>query len=392
MYEIKWLTAGDQTAAWRMGSLAFGYHDRDMPEGWTSDTPGRHTLGLFDADGTLVAKAVDREQGQWFGGRVVPTSGIAGVVVLPELRGRGLLRQLLPPLLRHARERGAVISTLFPSTPFPYRSLGWEEVGALTFFALPTANLASAKASPAVTLRPATDADEPAIRRLYTDVARASTGLMDREPPLFAGNPVGAFDGLTMAVDADGTPVGYASWNRGPRYDESGKVTVYDLIGATRQATDTLLAMFATWASVAPTTVLRLSTPDPAWLTINQAGARVDSRNTWMLRIVDAAGAVAARGWPEHLDTQIDLYLSDPECPWNEGPARLVLAGGQGKLEPGGTGELRLTPRGLALWYAGAASTAIIERAGLLSGGSSGTHRIMDSAAMGPQPALLDYF
>lgn len=392
MYEIKWLRAEDQAAAWHMGSLAFGYHDREMPQGWSSDTPGRRTLGLFDADGRLLAKAVDRAQGQWFGGRVVPTCGVAGVVVVPELRGRGLLRQILPPLLRHARERGAVISTLFPSTPFPYRRLGWEEVGALTYFAVPTASLAVAKASPGIVLRPATEDDEPAIRRLYTDVARTSTGLMDRVAPLFEGSPVGAFDGLTVAVDADGTPAGYASWNRGPRYDESSKLTVYDLIGATGEATGTLLAMLATWASVAPTTVLRLSTPDPAWYTINPAAARVDSRQPWMLRVVDAAGAFAARGWPEHLDTQIDLYLSDAECPWNEGPHRLVLAGGQGKLEPGGTGEVRLTPRGLALWYAGAASTAIIERAGLLSGGSPGTRQAMDNATMGPQPALLDYF
>jgi predicted acetyltransferase len=392
VYEIKWLTAEDQAAAWRIGSLAFGYHDSDMPQGWSSDTPGRQTLGLFDADGGLVAKAVDRAQGQWFGGRVVPTSGIAGVVVVPELRSRGLLRQLLPTLLRHARERGAVTSTLFPSTPFPYRRLGWDEVGALTYFALPTGSLAVAKASPEVTLRPATEHDEPAIRRLYTEVARAGNGLMDREGPLFKGSPVGHFDGLTLAVDPDGAPIGYASWNRGPRYDESAKVTVYDLIGTTRAATDTLLAMLGTWASVAPTTVLRLSTSDPVWLSINPAAARVDSRQPWMLRVVDAAGAVAARGWPEHLDAQIDVHLTDAECPWNEGPHRLVLAGGQGKLELGGTGEVRLGPRGLALWFAGAASTAIIERGGLLSGGSPRTRKIMDSATMGPQPTLLDYF
>src|SRR5687768_3330032 len=121
-----------------MGSLAFGYHDREMPQDWTSDTAGRQTLGMFDDGGRLVAKAVDRTQGQWFGGRIVPTSGVAGVVVEPEARGKGLVRQVLTQLLRHARDRGAMISTLFPSTPFPYRRLGWEEVGALTYFALPT--------------------------------------------------------------------------------------------------------------------------------------------------------------------------------------------------------------------------------------------------------------
>src|SRR5687768_10513571 len=126
LYEVRPLTSEDQTAAWKLGSLAFGYHDRPMPESWSSDTPGRYTLGAFDSSGRLVAKAVDRAQQQWFGGRAVATCGVAGVAVAPELRGKGLARQVLTRLLADARDRGAAISTLFPTVPFPYRRLGWE--------------------------------------------------------------------------------------------------------------------------------------------------------------------------------------------------------------------------------------------------------------------------
>ena len=37
-------------------------------------------INLTDVD-ALVAKAVDRRQGHWFGGRLVPASGVAGVAV-----------------------------------------------------------------------------------------------------------------------------------------------------------------------------------------------------------------------------------------------------------------------------------------------------------------------
>lgn len=68
-----------------------------------------------------------------------------------------------------------------------------------------------------------------------------------------------------------------------------------------------------------------------------------------MLRVLDAAGAVAARGWPRHVAGSVDLWLDDDVCPWNAGPHRLSLEGGTGRLDPGGDGSVRLTARGLAV-------------------------------------------
>jgi hypothetical protein len=85
-YRVRPLGPGDQRLAWDLGSLAFGYHERPMPEDWTSDSPGRRTLGVFDPAGR---------------------------------------RLVLTQLLQGARQRGAVISTLFNTTPAPYRALGW---------------------------------------------------------------------------------------------------------------------------------------------------------------------------------------------------------------------------------------------------------------------------
>jgi predicted acetyltransferase len=390
-YQLRPLEAGDSDAAWKLGSVAFGYHKQPQPDGWSAVTAGRHTVGAFAPDGALVAKAVDREQGQWFGGRIVPASGVAGVAVAPEFRKHGLGRLVLTRLLADARERGAVISTLYPTTPFPYRALGWEQVGALTVTAFPATALATVR-SPA-TVRPATAEDFPAIDALYRSVAQASTGMMERSGPMFTATPeefIEAFDGVTVALSPANAVVGFASWERGPGYDHTGKLTVYDLIGATAEATGALLSFLGGWASVAPTIAIRLSEQDPARYLFSQVGSAIESRHPWMLRIVDAVGAIAARGWPSSLDGKVDLALEDAECPWNNGNFRLTLAKGSASLEPGGSGAVTFSRHGLGQWYAGVAP-ALLRRAGFLRG-DTGSDEFLQTATAGPLPVLQDYF
>lgn len=393
-HDVRRLTDEDRRATWELGRLAFG-GPREAPTSWGAHDPNRQTWGAFDGDGRLVAKAVDRRQGHWFGGRLVPASGIAGVAVVPDLRGQGVVGQVLTPLLGAARDRGAVISTLFDTTPVPYRRLGWEEVGALTWRTLPTLALSRIRPSEHLRLRPAGTADVPAILALYEGVARASSGLMDRSGPPFDTSPeavLGARDQITLVCGPDGAVEGFAGWDRGGGYDESGRLIVHDLVGSNAAATVALLGMLAGWASVAPTLELRLADPDPAFLLASASTSRVRSRQPWMLRIVDAPAAVAARGWPVPVAGEVDLLLADEVCPWNSGPFRLVLADGRGRLEPGGTGLVRLSMRGLALLYAGAVGTNLLRRAGLLDGGDEGTDAFLQAAAAGPVPALLDYF
>lgn len=392
--DLRLLEVADLPAAWELTRLAFGT-EREPPPGWLTDRPGRTSWGVFAGEDRLVAKAVDRQQGQWFGGRLVSASGIAGVVVAPELRGTGLARRVLTRLLAAARDRGAVISTMFRTTPVPYRRLGWEEVGGLTWTAVPTAALAGVNRPGEVSLRPATSDDVPAVLEAYRAVARAGTGLMERAGPIVdtsAAAVLGGHDGITVAAGADGAVQGYASWDRGPGYDAAARLSVPDLIGLTAPATTALLAMLGSWASVAPTVLLRLPEPDPTTYLAALAGARIESHDRWMLRVVDAVRAVAARGWPPYLDGSMDLLLVDDVCPWNAGPYRLLLAAGTGRLEPGGRGDMTVSARGLAVLYAGAASPAVLRRAGLLTGGDAVSDAFLQAATAGPVPALLDYF
>lgn len=390
---IRPLDEADDDAVWQLGRRAFGGPVERPPTRLPTGAPGAHTLGAFAGE-RLVGKAVALEHTYYYGGRAVPGAGVAQVAIAPEFRGDGVLAALLGPLATQARDRGAVISVLFPTTAVPYRRLGWERVGVLRWTAVPTAALAGERRPAEVTVRPAEESDVPSLLALYRTTAAETTGLLGRTGPLFDHAPatlLAAHDGCSVAAGPDGVE-GYASWDRQGGYDAHGVLSVPDLVAATPRALTALLAMLGTWRSVAPTLHLRLRPDDPVWLRTGLAGARSLSEQPWMLRLLDAPAAVAARGWPPAVTGSVDLDLVDELCPWNVGPHRLTLADGEAMLTPGGHGAVRLQPGALAVLYAGAAAPASLRRAGLLSGGDAATDAFLGAATSGPPPALLDYF
>jgi len=389
--DVRPLDPTDRAAADELRRLAFGGPRPTGGPGPAFPQPGRNAWGLVE-DGRLAAHAVDRVSTHWFGGREVPASGISAVTVASADRGRGYARTLLAALLGAARDRGAAIATLFPTAPALYRGLGWEQAGSLTWSDLPTAALAGVRPPAGTTLRAASRADSAAIRGLYTEVARAGSGYLDRTGPLFATQPVDALDGVTLALGPDGAVDGYVGWDRGAGTGSGARLTAYDVIGRTGDATVGLLATLGGWSAVTPTLRLRLPDPDPVQWLLPTSVPLATSTSPWMLRLVDVPRAVTARGWAAHLDAAVDLDIVDDVCRWNAGRHRLEVAAGTGRLISGGAGTVRIGARGLALLYAGGVTAAALRRAGLLDGGDDATDRALTALAAGPRPALLDYF
>jgi predicted acetyltransferase len=114
----------------------------------------------------------------------------------------------------------------------------------------------------------------------------------------------------------------------------------------------------------------------------------------WMLRVVDAAAAIAARGFPPGVTASAPLEIHDQNRPANSGHWRLTVAGGTGTLTPNGgvpsPGALALGPRGVAALYAGI-PVASLRLAGLASGGSPESDTALD-AAFAATPFMLDDF
>jgi len=131
----------------------------------------------------------------------------------------------------------------------------------------------------------------------------------------------------------------------------------------------------------------------------------------WMLRVVDAPGAIAARGFPPAVSLSVPLVISDRDRPANSGRWQLFVSDGKGSLiqngpvsspataasapdggHPGTGGSPALTvgARGLAALYAGT-PVSTLRLAGLAAGGAQDADAALD-AAFAATPFMVDEF
>lgn len=371
-----------QDAVWALSRLAFG---GDPAAPTPPADPGVVTYGIEDGTGGLLASASIRSFSQWWGGRTVPMGGVAGVAVHPDGRGRGMARRLMRSLLPQMLEAGQAVSVLFPTAVGLYRPLGWEVVGSLDHTLLPTALLRDAGDPVGVHVRTAGEDDVEAVRELYRWYGETSAGLLTREGP--AG--VLSHDVVALAEDEDGTPLGYAAYDRGRGYGADAVITVHEVVARSGEAGAALLRSLGSWDSVAPTVRWRGPTEELA-LELTGQVPPPQRVQPWMLRIVDAEAAIGARGFAPAATVDASFALVDPDVPGHDGAWRLVVADGRGELERTARSvDLPLLHvRGLALLYAGAADTGLLLRTGLLDRPMP----TLDAAFAGPRPRVLDYF
>jgi predicted acetyltransferase len=342
----------------------------------------RRALGVF-ADGEVVAMARIHAYRQLWGGRALPMAGIAGVVVAPQWRGRGVARTLMTATMHRAIELGDVVSVLFPAVSTPYRRLGWEMAGAATRTTLPAQALRQLGA-PAVPLRRATPADTGEIVRL---VQREGARTNASGPLELTSDNVHE---LLTDVDnfcylaADGFVV-YA-W-------DDKDLRVERLVAESPETIRALWALVGSGASIVRNVYTYLPEHDPIhWFLDEKAKIEVEQER-WMLRLLDAAAAIAARGYPAGLDVDVRLTLVDPWLASCAGSFQLRVSGGVGELVPTaepGSDAVLLGPNGMAALYAGTPMHTV-RGAGLATGGSPDDDALLD-AAFASRCYLIDTF
>lgn len=394
-YEIRTLIPADAEAARRLGGEAFGMPRTAPTEPATLGTEGETSFGAFDA-GRLAARMVDREFDSWFGGVLVPTSGIAGVTVTAEDRGQGLLGDLFASTFTHARERGAVISTLHPSAPKIYRRFGYEVISDFTDVEVPTAVLGTIRPPAAITLRRATTDDVESVREVYDRWAARQNGPLSRRGVSFQESPAdyfGDYTATTLAVADDGTVCGYANWNRGHSTGLDEVIEVKDLLADGPDGFAALLAMFGSFSSVAGRVRIASSGDDLAKVFVPTLHWQVVHSSQYMLKIIDVIGAFTVRHYPRFVKAELPFTLSgDVQEDLNAG-YRLVITDGKATCtkvtDPGGP---VFDPRGLALAYAGVQSIANLRNLGLVTGGTPSDDEQWDTVLGGRQVHIRNHF
>lgn len=348
------------------------------------DRPGRRTV-VADDGGMLAGAVVERDFHSWFGGAEVSTSGIAGVTVAVERRGSGLLAPLFEASLAGARDRGALVSTMYPTAAGIYRRLGYEIVGALEDIEVPTAALAVP--GDTVPVRRAAARDLPAIRDVYARWARHQHGPLTRTGPSFPATDaevIGEFSGITVAESVPGRITGYASWKRGEGYGADARIRVADLFADDLASLVSLLRALSGHASVAPRTVIRSSGTEPWRLLLRSNAGTVVHRDPYGLAILDVR-AFAAIGYPGAVEAELPFR-------WRDSGYVLTVSGGRGDIASAEVADdaRTFTDSGIALAFAGSQGAAAQRVLGQLTG-SAAQDSIWDTLITRPLH-IRDYF
>ncbi|MFS8104144.1 GNAT family N-acetyltransferase [Lentzea alba] len=376
----------DLDAVFRLHKLAFNSSER--PEQLVR--PGTHGL-VAELDGQVAGVLSIGAFAQFYGGAAVPMGGIGGVAVNGATRGRGVAAALLDKALSTMREHGQPLSVLYATVPTLYRGRGWERAGLFEWIELPMDRLLSApKPAELIPSRPADESDLTALQDCYLEVARTIDGMADRRSPRIDVAKVLEMDLVSVLPGPNGLR-GYLTAKREPGGD-MGRLKVFDLIGVDVEAQLNLLASLKSWAGTLDAIDLRIT--DPA--TVNLLGATPLRysvwTSTWMLRVVDLPAAVAARGWPRLANVAVDLEIIDEHAPWHAGNQRIVAEDGVVRVEPGGTGAVRMHARALGPWFSGFQSTHALRRAGLLEGDPADAVVLDQLAGASGVPRLADFF
>lgn len=356
-------------------------------------------VGVFDGV-RLLASARYYDMRQWWQGRSLPLSGVAGVKVAPEERGRGIGRRLMTEMLVLIAERGYPLAALHPVTAPLYRKLGFEIAGGMYQVTCPAralrtllaADLGQPETHTRDRLRRASSAAADEVIAL---LGRLHGAARDCGPVTFDRERTARWleDPQTYAYLAEDGFLGY-HWHGG-----TDEVRVRRLAAGSSATARALWSVVASHGSIARTVRANVGPADPVTWLSTEPDVALTRREVWMLRVVGAADAIAGRGFPPTAELAVTVTLHDDLFAANSGHWALTVGGGHGSLTPARTtGAIQSASRqpvsfgarGFAALFAGTPMTTL-RLAGLADGGDPADDPRIDEA-FAATAYLHDYF
>lgn len=358
---------------------------------WLERAGSSELRRLTGPDQRTVACLLRVPMGLWLGGRRLTNLGIAGVGVRPDARGRGVARRLLTEALCEARAEGFAVCTLYASTQTLYRGVGFELAGAHCEARAALASLPRARHD--IQLRAFEPMDRPEVVALGDRVARLHNGTLARGPYVWsrvfdvrgeAARGVLAFEGDRL--------VGYLFYLEKMR-PEIGRFDLHltDFVATSRASAERLFTFLADHLSTGHELKWKTGPADALVHMLPERDYSLSLVEYWMLRVLDVERALQDRGYPQGLQTQLELEIDDPIFPENSGRFVLELSGGRGQVKRGGEGQIKVPVRALAPLLTGHQSPRQLA----IWADLQATESALSSAEAvfaGPAPFMYDFF
>lgn len=372
-----------ENTAWAFGSVA-----ADMLP-WV-ERIGYDNIRVLREKGRVAAQLAVLWMGQYFGGASVPMAGVAAVAVPPDRRGYGQGTTLIRAILEEARAAGYPLSGLYPATQPVYRAVGYEQAGSRWEVTIAAAAIETKDRH--LDVAPMEPADEAEAAQVYAERARRHEGHLDRGPYLWGRiyKPRGEPPKRYRIMNGDRME-GYVVLTKETNATMHADFFASDLVALTPAAQRRILTLFADHRSLANEFYWYGTPGDPLLLQLREQRHKIESRTSWMLRILDVTAALSRRGYPPGVTGELHLRVDDPLFPENSGDVFLEVADGRGQARPGGRGSFRIGIRGLAPLYSGYLTAPQLRDAGFCDAPESelAAARLLFA---GPAPWMPDMF
>lgn len=343
---------------------------------------------VISTHGEVIGGLTLLSMAQFFGGRAVPMTGLAGVCFRPENRRQGYGLKLVGATLRELYEAGVSLSTLYPTTHRFYESTGYGLAGvSVVWSALPGSFLACRDDLPAA--RHALPSDER-LARLHAEFAMRQNGNLVRHPSIrdaiFGRSPASE-----RFVTLFGEDQGYLVFSQ-EREGGECDLRVQDYAFLTPEAFRAFGAFFAGHEPIVKR-ILWKSSFEGAWTSLvrNQKELKCESVSRWMLRLVHVGAALEGRGYPSGVSARLTFELRDEVIPENAGVWTLAVSNGAAEVSRGGTPTFALDVGMLASLYSGLLS---VQQLHLQHGFrcSQTESEVLNALFRGQEPWMPDFF
>jgi predicted acetyltransferase len=354
-------------------------------------------MRVVTVDDGIASTAGEFRFDQWFSGRALPCSAIWGVATVPEHRGAGLASAATGAVLRSARDRGALVSALYPAVLRPYRALGFEMAGTFTKHRIAIDALpAQPRDLPTPELFDL-DRDLAGVRACYRAFAARHTGPVEPTADAhWAERIMVRTDDESrraVVVREHGEITGFLVTGResdpGP-LDVAFGLWTEAFVANTGTALCSLLAYVRGFMGLGRWFQWSGPPNDPIGLLVEDQSLAVDMHYRWMLRLLDVRASFESRGWPA-IDAEVTFAVEDPMFPDNAGPWRVRIDGGRAEVTPADAATRPVAIGTLSSMFSGYLRAHDAVRLGLLDADDPAVPVFSDLFA-GPDPWCPFFF
>ncbi|MBV9388670.1 MAG: GNAT family N-acetyltransferase [Chroococcidiopsidaceae cyanobacterium CP_BM_ER_R8_30] len=356
-YQFEYGTVSNPEDAQQLGVIINQCFNDPSPSSWqtySQDIVGLENFRIVCQAGKIIGGLAILHMGQWYGCECVPMAGIAAVGIAPEHRGTGAVFELLKLTLKELYARGVPLSTLYAATQRPYRKVGYEQAGICCSWEILTNSIQLSDRT--LPMQPVIPICQETFYNLYHQKAKVTNGHLDRNHSIWklVVEPRKESEDIFYAylIGTESQPEGYIIFTQ-KREENSNLIYIRDWAVLTAAAARRFWTFLADHRSMVKKIRWRSSTVDPLMLLLPEQTNNIRFSEHWMLRVIDVSQALAKRGYPLGIETELHLEVFDDLLPENNGKFVLSVAQGRGEVTKGGRGELQLDVCGLAPLYTG---------------------------------------